>query len=195
MKIKVINKNLETFNMEFKVINMNYDSILINNNGQKKLLQSADVELIPENSMESIIEKYKDIIKIKLNKGISLAFYSVIIKLIEDKTGKKVTSIDVLEDEFEFIRKGIWRKKILLMINESIPLGIFANGTKFGKDFNVTIKDVDLSEFIDGCLLFIDEADKKIKEQESNINIYKKSLRNAFSAMVGNKQDTLLLPN
>lgn len=195
MKIKVINKNLETFNMEFKVINMNYDSILINNNGQKKLLQSADVELIPENSMESIIEKYKDIIKIKLNKGISLAFYSVIIKLIEDKTGKKVTSIDVLEDEFEFIKKGIWRKKILLMINESIPLGIFANGTKFGKDFNVTIKDVDLSEFIDGCLLFIDEADKKIKEQESNINIYKKSLRNAFSAMVGNKQDTLLLPN
>lgn len=195
MKIKVINKNLETFNMEFKVINMNYDSILINNNGQKKLLQSADVELIPENNMESIIERYKDIIKIKLNKGIGLAFYSVIIKLIEDKTGKKVTSIDVLEDEFEFIKKGIWRKKILLMINESIPLGIFANGTKFGKDFNVTIKDVDLSEFIDGCLLFIDEADKKIKEQESNINIYKKSLRNAFSAMVGNKQDTLLLPN
>ena len=176
MKIKVINKNLETFNMEFKVINMNYDSILINNNGQKKLLQSADVELIPENSMESIIEKYKDIIKIKLNKGISLAFYSVIIKLIEDKIEKKVTSIDVLEDEFEFIKKGIWRKKILLMINESIPLGIFANGTKFGKDFNVTIKDVDLSEFIDGCLLFIDEADKKIKEQESNINIYKKYL-------------------
>ena len=195
MKIKVINKNLETFNMEFKVINMNYDSILINNNGQKKLLQSADVELIPENSMESIIEKYKDIIKIKLNKGISLAFYSVIIKLIEDKIEKKVTSIDVLEDEFEFIKKGIWRKKILLMINESIPLGIFANGTKFGKDFNVTIKDVDLSEFIDGCLLFIDEADKKIKEQESNINIYKKSLRNALSAMVGNRQDTLLLPN
>lgn len=195
MKIKVINKNLETFNMEFKVINMNYDSILINNNGQKKLLQSADVELIPENSMESIIEKYKDIIKIKLNKGISLTFYSVIIKLIEDKIGEKVTSIDVLEDEFEFIKKGIWRKKILIMINESIPLGIFANGTKFGNDFNVTIKDVDLSEFIDSCLLFIDEADKKIKEQESNINIYKKSLRNALSVIVGNKQDTLLLPN
>jgi hypothetical protein len=195
MKIKVINKNLDTFNMEFKVINMNYDNILINNNGQKKLLQSADVELIPENSMESIIEKYKDIIKIKLNKGISLTFYSVIIKLIEDKIGEKVTSIDVLEDEFEFIKKGIWRKKILIMINESIPLGIFANGTKFGKDFNVTIKDVDLSEFIDSCLLFIDEADKKIKEQESNINIYKKSLRNALSVIVGNKQDTLLLPN
>lgn len=195
MKIKVINKNLDTFNMEFKIINMNYDNILINNNGQKKLLQSADVELIPENSMESIIEKYKDIIKIKLNKGISLTFYSVIIKLIEDKIGEKVTSIDVLEDEFEFIKKGIWRKKILIMINESIPLGIFANGTKFGNDFNVTIKDVDLSEFIDSCLLFIDEADKKIKEQESNINIYKKSLRNALSVIVGNKQDTLLLPN
>ncbi|QAT41524.1 hypothetical protein [Clostridium sp. JN-9] len=81
------------------------------------------------------------------------------------------------------------------MINESIPLGIFANGTKFGKNFNVTIKDVDLSEFIDSCLLFIDEADKKIKEQQSNINIYKKALRNVCSVIGGNKQDILLLSN
>ncbi|WP_333887459.1 hypothetical protein [Clostridium sp.] len=195
MKIKVTNKNSDTFNMEFKVINMNYDNVLINNNGEKKLLQSADVKLIPENSMESIIEQYKDIIKIKLNKGISLAFYSVIIKLIENKTGEKITSIDILEDDFEFIRKGIWRKEVFIMINESIPLEIFANGTKFGKNFNVTIKDVDLSEFIDSCLLFIDEADKKIKEQQSNINIYKKALRNVHSVIGGNKQDTLLLPN
>ncbi|MDF2883314.1 MAG: hypothetical protein K0R54_3871 [Clostridiaceae bacterium] len=195
MKIKVINRNLDTFNMEFKVLNMNYDSVLINNNGQKKLLKSADVELIPESSLESIIAKYKDIIKIKLNKGISLAFYSVIIKLMEDKIGNKITSIDVLEDEFEFIKKGIWRKKMLLMINESITLRILTSGTKFGENFNVTISDVQLSEFIEECLFSIDEADKKIKEQESNINIYKKALKNALSCSVTNRQNKLLLGN
>lgn len=195
MKIKVINKNLDTFNMEFKVINMNYDNILVNNNGQKKVLQSDDVELIPENSIESIMAKYKDIIKIKLNKGINLTFYSVIIKLIEDKIRNKVMSIDVLEDEFELVRKGIWRKKILIMINESIPLEVYANGTKFGNDFNVTIKDVDLSEFIESCLFSIDTADKKIKEQQSSINIYKKALRNVLSISAANKQNILLLGN
>lgn len=195
MRIKVTNKNLDIFDREFSVLNMNYDSILINNNGEKTLLSSVDVELIPESTLESVITNYKDIIKIKLNKGINLNFYSVIIKFIEDKVGKKAMSIDVLEDQFEFIKKGIWEKKIFIIVNESVPLKVYVNGTKFGTTFNVTIRDINLHEFIDECLFSIDETDKKIKEQQIHINIYKRALKNALNNSVLNKENTLLLSN
>lgn len=195
MRIKVTNKNLDIFDREFSVLNMNYDSILINNNGEKTLLSSVDVELIPESTLESVITNYKDIIKIKLNKGINLNFYSVIIKFIEDKVGKKAMSIDVLEDQFEFIKKGIWEKKIFIIVNESVPLKVYVNGTKFGMTFNVTIRDINLHEFIDECLFSIDETDKKIKEQQIHINIYKRALKNALNNSVLNKENTLLLSN
>ena len=63
-------------NREFKVRRMNYDQVVVNYPSESgiKVFYKDDVEFITENEIDEFLIKYRDFLKIKLNRGISVYF-------------------------------------------------------------------------------------------------------------------------
>lgn len=192
MKIKVINESLEEFNQEFKVISINYDNVMIKKQDKKVIIKRDDAQLISENSNEDIILQYKDILKIKLDRGISLGLYKVLVEYIEDVIKSKIQSIALLYDNFEYLRKGIWEKNIVVVVNDLYPLYINIIGRKFGRNFDVSIKEMSLKDFTSECIAEIEEIKKQIEEKEIILNEHKKALKNVINNNI-NKNTCMLL--
>ena len=85
MLAKIINKDLEEFEREFKVRRMNYDQVVVNYPSDigLKVFDKKDVEYIKQTEIDEFLIKYSDFLKIKLNRGISIALYKA---LLESKT-------------------------------------------------------------------------------------------------------------
>lgn len=181
MKVRVINENLSCYNEEFKVTRLNFDMIIAQDNDEKVCFHKDDVKIISENKYEDIILKYPCIVKIKLGRGISLLFYTAIINCIEKVIKEKLEDINLLRDEFEVIKKGIWEKRLLLVVNEKFSMYISVIGRNYGHTFDVTIKDITLRDFIDDCCFEIEELKKEISEKETLISRYEKSIRDVFN--------------
>jgi len=177
MKIRVVNKNFPWFNQEFKVMNMNYDMVVVKNEDDKLPLNMEDVEIIPENIYEEAVFDCKDMLKIKLDNGVALSMYTALIEGIKEKTNGEIISVDVFKDSFRVIKKGIWEKNLMLVVNGSIPFDINIIGRKYGNRFDITIKDVTLQEFIETCAYDINCLRKEIEQKEMLISVYKKSLK------------------
>ncbi|MTK13838.1 MAG: hypothetical protein F8N39_17765, partial [Clostridiaceae bacterium] len=141
MRAKILNKSIDSTKEELKVLSINYDFVAVQINDDKKVIRRDEVELIFENDSEKILSQYEDILKIKLNKGMTFTFYPTLINFIEDIVGRKVEQIDVLEDEFKFIKKGIWEKNLLIVVNNLRTFKISAIGQKYGDNFSFTIKE------------------------------------------------------
>ena len=75
MLAKIINKDLEEFEREFKVRRMNYDQVVVNYPSDigLKVFDKKDVEYIKQTEIDEFLIKYSDFLKIKLNRGISIA--------------------------------------------------------------------------------------------------------------------------
>lgn len=192
MKAKVLNNKNYNSNENFKVLSMNYDFVMIKLNDDKKILKSSEVELLSENKGEDIFIYYKDILKIKLDNGIPMNFYASFISFIEEIIQSKIKKIDVLEDNFSFIKKGIWEKKLVVIINESKIFKISAIGEKFCEDFRFTIKQINLVEFIDYSNFQIKELQKQIEEKQELKNRYERSLEGVISSSISQKETILL---
>lgn len=192
MKVKILNNKNYSSNEEFKVLSMNYDFVMIQFNDDKIVLKSGEVELLPESKGEVVFTKYKDILKIKLDNGIPMHFYAAFINFIEEIIENKVEEIDVLEDSYSFIKKGIWEKKLLVVINKSKVFRISAVGEKFGKDFRFTIKQVNLADFIDQCSLKVEKLQNEIVEKHDLKNRYQNSLKDLLSSGAVEKRNILL---
>ena len=177
MKIRVVNKNFPWFNQEFKVMNMNYDMVVVKNEEDKLPLNMEDVEIIPENIYEEAVFDCKDMLKIKLDNGVALSMYTALAEGIKGKTNGEIISVDVFKDSFRVIKKGIWEKNLMLVVNGSIPFDINIIGRKYGNRFDITIKDVTLQEFIETCAYDINCLRKEIEQKEMLISVYKKSLK------------------
>jgi len=177
MKIRVVNKNFPWFNQEFKVMNMNYDMVVVKNEDDKLPLNMEDVEIIPENIYEEAVFDCKDMLKIKLDNGVALSMYTALAEGIKGKTNGEIISVDVFKDSFRVIKKGIWEKNLMLVVNGSIPFDINIIGRKYGNRFDITIKDVTLQEFIETCAYDINCLRKEIEQKEMLISVYKKSLK------------------
>lgn len=177
MKIRVVNKNFPWFDKEFKVMNMNYDMVVVKNEEDKLPLNMEDVEIIPENIYEEAVFEYKDVLKIKLENGVSLSMYTALIEGIKEKINGEIISVDVFKDSFRVIKKGIWEKTLMLVVNGSIPFDINIIGRKYGNRFDITIKDITLQQFIEVCAYDINCLKKEIEQKEMLISIYKKSLK------------------
>ena len=80
MLAKIINKDLEEFEREFKVRRMNYDQVVVNypSNIGLKVFDKKDVEYIKQTEIDEFLIKYSDFLKIKLNRGISIALYKAL---------------------------------------------------------------------------------------------------------------------
>lgn len=169
MKVKIINSNSEDYKREFKLRRMNYDQVVVNYPGVKgiKVFQKEEVEFITETEVDRFLINYSDFLKIKLNRGISVALYKGILDAIENQLKIDFKGLNLLKDKYSVNKRGIWEKEILCTINDIIPIKIMADGQNFKKiGFNITICEIAEEEFLEICAFEIKKINKEVKEKE-----------------------------
>lgn len=192
MKAKIIKADSNYKDKEFKVISINYEFVLLNVDNNREAFRKNEVEIIPETKYDDIFLDYEDILKIKLNKGMPIDFYPSFISFIEELIKTRLVSLDVLEDNYEFIKKGVWEKKLLVTINKERAFRISVIGTKYSKDFRFTIKEIKLTDFLDECIDEIVTIKEEITEKRISKERYEKSLEDLINNEIFRKKPILL---
>ena len=175
MLAKIINKDLEEFEREFKVRRMNYDQVVVNYTSSTgiKVFKKDDVEYIKQTEIDEFLIKYSDFLKVKLNRGISIALYKALLESIEAELDIIFDNLNLLKDKYEVNKRGIWEKEILAVINYKIPVKIIASGQNFKKSgFNISIEVVEEKEFLEICKFEINKIQEEIKEKERILSRY-----------------------
>ena len=175
MLVKIINKNLEDYDKEFKVRRMNYDQVVVNYPGPKgiKVFDNDEIEFITESEVDEFLIKYNDFLKIKLNRGISVALYKALLELIEAQLDIKFEDLNLLRDKYVVNKRGVWEKEILAVINNRIPVKILAVGQNFKKiGFNITLDEIDKEEFLEMCFFEVEKIQSEIKLKEESLARY-----------------------
>ena len=175
MKVKIINSNSEDYQKELKLRRMNYDQVVVNYPSEKgiKVFDKVEVEFITESEVDEFLIKYSDFLKIKLNRGISVALYKGILDTIENELKIDFKSLNLLKDKYVVNKRGIWEKEILCVINDIMPIKITANGQNFKKSgFNIGIDEIAKEEFLEICAFEIKKINKEVKEKEDLLARY-----------------------
>ena len=175
MIVKIVNTECEDYNKEFKLRRMNYDQVVVNYPDSKgiRVFNKDSVEFITEIEIDEFLVKYNDFLKIKLNRGISVALYKAILDTIENEYNIEFKSLNLLKDKYAVNKRGVWEKEILCVINEIIPIKINASGQNFKKSgFNIKVEEVNKEEFFEICSFVIKKLNKEIKEKEDILARY-----------------------
>lgn len=175
MIVKIVNAECEDYNKEFKLRRMNYDQVVVNYPDSKgiRVFNKDSVEFITEIEIDEFLVKYNDFLKIKLNRGISVALYKAILDTIENEYNIEFKSLNLLKDKYAVNKRGVWEKEILCVINEIIPIKINASGQNFKKSgFNIKVEEVNKEEFFEICSFEIKKINKEIKEKEDILARY-----------------------
>lgn len=175
MIVKIVNTECEDYNKEFKLRRMNYDQVVVNYPDSKgiRVFNKDSVEFITEIEIDEFLVKYNDFLKIKLNRGISVALYKAILDTIENEYNIEFKSLKLLKDKYAVNKRGVWEKEILCVINEIIPIKINASGQNFKKSgFNIKVEEVNKEEFFEICSFEIKKINKEIKEKEDILARY-----------------------
>ena len=175
MIVKIVNTECEDYNKEFKLRRMNYDQVVVNYPDSKgiRVFNKDSVEFITETEIDEFLVKYNDFLKIKLNRGISVALCKAILDTIENEYNIEFKSLNLLKDKYAINKRGVWEKEILCVINEIIPIKINASGQNFKKSgFNIKVEEVNKEEFFEICSFEIKKINKEIKEKEDILARY-----------------------
>ena len=175
MLAKIINKDLEEFEREFKVRRMNYDQVVVNYPSDigLKVFDKKDVEYIKQTEIDEFLIKYSDFLKIKLNRGISIALYKALLESIEAELDIIFENLNLLKDKYEVNKRGVWEKVILAVINYKIPVKLITSGQNFKKSgFNISIEIIEEKEFFEICKFEINKIQEEIKEKERILSRY-----------------------
>ena len=175
MLAKIINKDLEEFEREFKVRRMNYDQVVVNYPSDigLKVFDKKDVEYIKQTEIDEFLIKYSDFLKIKLNRGISIALYKALLESIEAELDIIFENLNLLKDKYEVNKRGVWEKEILAGINYKIPVKLITSGQNFKKSgFNISIEIIEEKEFFEICKFEINKIQEEIKEKERILSRY-----------------------
>ena len=175
MIVKIVNTECEDYNKEFKLRRMNYDQVVVNYPDSKgiRVFNKDSVEFITEIEIDEFLVKYNDFLKIKLNRGISVALYKAILDTIENEYNIEFKSLNLLKDKYAVNKRGVWEKEILCVINEIIPIKINASGQNFKKSgFNIKVEEINKEEFFEICSFEIKKISKEIKEKEDILARY-----------------------
>ena len=175
MLAKIINKDLEEFEREFKVRRMNYDQVVVNYPSDigLKVFDKKDVEYIKQTEIDEFLIKYSDFLKIKLNRGISIALYKALLESIEAELDIIFENLNLLKDKYEVNKRGVWEKEILAVINYKIPVKLITSGQNFKKSgFNISIEIIEEKEFFEICKFEINKIQEEIKEKERILSRY-----------------------
>ena len=175
MLAKIINKDLEEFEREFKVRRMNYDQVVVNYPSDigLKVFDKKDVEYIKQTEIDEFLIKYSDFLKIKLNRGISIALYKALLESIEAELDIIFENLNLLKDKYEVNQRAVWEKEILAVINYKIPVKLITSGQNFKKSgFNISIEIIEEKEFFEICKFEINKIQEEIKEKERILSRY-----------------------
>ena len=165
MKVKVTNNKLQEYNQVFKVRRMNYDQVIVNYPNEKGIecFNTKDLEYIEENKIDEFLIANRQFLKIKLKRGISVAFYSALKETLEMEINGEINHINVLVDKYNVNRRGIWDKNLVILINRKIPVEINASGQNFKKNsYNIVAKTLEKNYFIELCTNEVEKLEKKI---------------------------------
>lgn len=179
MKVKIINKDSSDFEKEFKVRRMNYDQSVVNYPNSKgiNIFLNKDVKFITESDIDEFLIKYKDFLKIKLNRGISINLYKILLDTIQEQFNEKFLSLNLLKDRYKVNKRGIWDKEVLAIVNEHIPINIIASGENFKKTgYNISVEEINKEKFFEICRFEIKKIQKEIKEKETQLSRYGQGL-------------------
>ncbi|GIM28943.1 hypothetical protein CPJCM30710_16090 [Clostridium polyendosporum] len=176
MKVKITNQKLKDFGSEYKIRKMNYDQIIVEypQGDGFHTFESNDVELISEGEMDDFIISHKDVLKIKLPRGVSSFFYKGFIESVEQSISEKVKEIILLKDRFKEINKrGMWEKELLMVVNCYFPLNILVTGQSFKRNnYSFSVKSLSEQEFLDRCTHEINYITSQIKRREVLLTHY-----------------------
>ena len=175
MLAKIINKDLEEFEREFKVRRMNYDQVVVNYPSDigLKVFDKKDVEYIKQTEIDEFLIKYSDFLKIKLNRGISIALYKALLESIEAELDIIFENLNLLKDKYDVNKRGVWEKEILAVINYKIPVKLITSGQNFKKSgFNISIEIIEEKEFFEICKFEINKIQEEIKKKERILSRY-----------------------
>lgn len=177
MKMRVISELSDYYKQEFHVLSMNYDNIIVRNGHKNMSFGSDEAELIAENSSEEIIVKCKDILKIRLVRGMTFAIYIKLVSFIEDNINGNIKKIEVLKDEYSLIKKGLWEKNISAVINNKYPVDINIIGKNYSNAIDIVIKNKNIEQFKDECNIVIKMSKAEIQEKKKYFERYEKALK------------------
>lgn len=178
VKIKIINQFSDYYEKEFHVSNMNYDNIIVKNKYENIVFRNDEAELIAENSFEEVIVKCKDIMKIKLKRGMPLAVYAKLASFIEDNISGDIKNIEVLSDEYKLIKKNLWEKNISAVINDKYPVDIDIVGKNYHDAIDITIENKSIEQFKEECNTAIKANKTEIRKRMEYSECYEKALKN-----------------
>lgn len=184
MKVKVINKENSDYEKEFKVRRMNYDQVVVTYPTSEgiKTFDNNEVEFLVESEIDKFLIKHKDFLKIRLNRGISVMLYKLLLENIEQQFEEELVELNLLRDKYSVNKRGIWDKEIICVINKKVPLKILANGQNFKKNgYSIEINEMKKEEFFDICSFEIKKIEKEIKEKQEILIRYGKAFEDLKS--------------
>ena len=184
MKIKVINSNNADYNKEFKVRRMNYDQTVVNypNNEGLNIFLNKDVEFIAESEIDEFLIKNKEVLQIKLTRGISVFFYKIILEVVEEYLKEKFKDLNLLKDKYSVNKRNIWSKDIICIINNKYPIKIVASGQNFKKvGYSINVEQINIEEFLELCKFEVKKIEKNIKYKELELHRYKQAVNSIKS--------------
>ncbi|MGL5086782.1 MAG: hypothetical protein ACRC68_13915 [Clostridium sp.] len=190
MKVKVINKDNSDFNKEFKVKRMNYDQTVVNypNAEGLNIFSNIDLDFITESELDEFLVKNRDFLKIRLNRGISIAFYKILLENLESQLEVPFKSLNLLRDKYSVNKRGIWDKEIIFVVNNNIPIKVTANGQNFKKvGYDMNLEEINLEEFSELCIFEIKKIQKNIKDKELALSRYGEALECIKQGVTGSK--------
>lgn len=177
MKIKIKDNNSLDKGREFKVRRMNYDQVVVNYTGEKgiEILKTDDVEFISENEFDDFLIKHRYLLKIKINRGISVVFYKYLFDELEKLIQDTIVDFKVLKDSFKIVNKrGMWEKEMVIMLNHEYSIQVSVNGEKFKKDsYRYDVKQLTEDELMEFCKFNIEKLEKDIENKNKELNMFK----------------------
>ena len=182
MKVKIIDEKNKYFGREFKVSSLNYDRVKIKDEENLVCLNTKEVMLIPENTIESNIVNCKDLLKIKLDRYIPFLFYTLIFEFLKEKYSENIETIEVFRDSFNISRSGVWEKSLTLFVNKKFPLVVKVYARKFSKNLSFSMEDIDKENFILQCNNEICKLEHEIEEKKKSCKAYKSAIKNIKDA-------------
>ena len=187
MKCIIINNGDE---QEYKVKRMNYNQVMVLVGKDVKVFSIDEVKLIPEGEIDELLIDKKDLLKVKLKRGMSVFVYGSIYSTLKEKYDEDIEEINVLKDKYELLNKrGYWQKKILMVVNKRYPIKFEITGRNFKQEgYEIDIYEYTKKEFLSIC-------DEEIKNIENDILKRNKILSMYGKAILDIKEKDVLADN
>ncbi len=181
MKVIVKDKYSEDYNKQFSVRRINYDKVLVlypNTEGIKEFY-NKDVEILTENKIDEFLFSNKELLKIRLQRGISVFLYKALLDGIEIECKEELDELIILLDTYSINKRNVWEKNLLMLVNNKFPIKVEAIGKKFSrKDYSLKISTIEKAEFKELCNREISKIKKEVDEREKLISKYTLAMEN-----------------